>query len=149
MSVITGDLIVREARSWLGTPFHHQGRLKGIGVDCIGLVVGIARDLNLTDRHGKHYFDRQDYGREPYRGQLQEELEDHLLAVKASQAQAGDVLLLKFAVEPQHVGILTAQSTLIHAYSRYSRLNQCVEHRLAQIWQGRIAGAYRYPGVKH
>jgi cell wall-associated NlpC family hydrolase len=26
--------VVAEARSWLGTPFHHQGRVKAAGVDC-------------------------------------------------------------------------------------------------------------------
>ena len=30
--------IVEEARSWLGTPYHHQAALKGVGCDCIGLL---------------------------------------------------------------------------------------------------------------
>lgn len=25
---------VAEAITWLGTPYHHQGRVKGVGVDC-------------------------------------------------------------------------------------------------------------------
>jgi NlpC/P60 family putative phage cell wall peptidase len=35
--------IVAEARSWIGTPYHHQASLKGVGCDCIGLVRGIWR----------------------------------------------------------------------------------------------------------
>ena len=27
--------VVQEARSWLGTPFHHDARVKGAGVDCM------------------------------------------------------------------------------------------------------------------
>ena len=27
------DLAVAEALTWLGTPYHHQGRVKGVGVD--------------------------------------------------------------------------------------------------------------------
>ena len=29
--------IVAEAMTWLGTPYHHRGKLKGIGVDCAQL----------------------------------------------------------------------------------------------------------------
>jgi cell wall-associated NlpC family hydrolase len=32
------DWIVAEARSFRYTPFHHQGRVKGVGVDCAGLL---------------------------------------------------------------------------------------------------------------
>ena len=37
--------VVAEARSWLGTPYHHQGALAGAGCDCLGLVRGVWRDL--------------------------------------------------------------------------------------------------------
>ena len=33
------------ARGWLGTPYRHQGSLKGVGCDCLGLVRGIWREL--------------------------------------------------------------------------------------------------------
>ena len=29
---------VDEALTWLGTSYHHQGRVKGMGVDCGALV---------------------------------------------------------------------------------------------------------------
>lgn len=38
------DLCIRlcnEAETWLRTPFHHGGRVKKAGTDCIGLVNGI------------------------------------------------------------------------------------------------------------
>ena len=37
--------IVAAARSWLGTPYHHQASLRGVGCDCLGLVRGIWREL--------------------------------------------------------------------------------------------------------
>ena len=43
----TGLDVVRMARTWLGTPYHHQGRVKGAGVDCGGLVIGVARFLMI------------------------------------------------------------------------------------------------------
>ncbi len=39
----SGSDVVRTARTWLGTPYHHQGRLKGVGVDCAGLLIGVAQ----------------------------------------------------------------------------------------------------------
>jgi cell wall-associated NlpC family hydrolase len=41
--------IVEEARSWLGTPYHHQAALKGVGCDCIGLLRGVYETF-LTPR---------------------------------------------------------------------------------------------------
>ena len=35
--------IVREARSWIGTPYRHQGALKHAGADCLGLIRGVYR----------------------------------------------------------------------------------------------------------
>ena len=37
--------IVEAARHWLGTPYHHQASLRGVGCDCLGLVRGVWRDL--------------------------------------------------------------------------------------------------------
>jgi len=31
-------LVVEEARTWLRTPYHHMGRIKGAGVDCATLL---------------------------------------------------------------------------------------------------------------
>lgn len=38
---IDRDAVVAEARSWLGTPYHHQAMLKGVGVDCAMILVGV------------------------------------------------------------------------------------------------------------
>ena len=32
------DRIVQEALTWKGTPFHHKGRIKGVGCDCGGFI---------------------------------------------------------------------------------------------------------------
>ena len=39
---------VRVARTYIGTPFHHMGRLPGVGLDCAGLLVCVARELKLV-----------------------------------------------------------------------------------------------------
>ncbi len=37
MQVEQVDAAIAAARTCLGTPFHHQGRAPGVGLDCIGL----------------------------------------------------------------------------------------------------------------
>ena len=36
---------VSVARSWLGTPYHDQASLKGVGCDCLGLARGVWREV--------------------------------------------------------------------------------------------------------
>ena len=37
--------VVAIARSWLGTPYHDQASLRGIGCDCLGLARGVWREV--------------------------------------------------------------------------------------------------------
>lgn len=39
--VETRARIVREAREWLRTPYHHHGRIKHVGVDCANLLCAV------------------------------------------------------------------------------------------------------------
>ncbi len=42
MSPFTRAALLTEARTWIGTPWHHQAAVKGAGCDCIGFVRGVA-----------------------------------------------------------------------------------------------------------
>lgn len=120
---------IAAARSYVGVPFRHQGRTRH-GVDCIGLVVCAARDIGLT------LADRTDYPRDP-NGLLPLEMARQFAPVESPQA--GDILLMRFRGEPQHVAIL-AGTTLIHGYASIGRV---VEHGMDAKWRRRIVAAYR------
>jgi cell wall-associated NlpC family hydrolase len=101
------------ARGWLGTPFHWQASLKGVGCDCKGLVAGVARELGLPEADSLHAR-LADYGwRVPV---------DVLKAGLAATLQPvadpgpGDVLLFLMAGRPQHLGI-HAGDVVIHTYN--------------------------------
>ena len=130
--------VVEIARKWLGTKFHHQGRKIGVGVDCIGLIVGVARELGLPVE------DRVDYAREPKDGELQMAMEKYLVP---SELKPGFVVLFKLEKEPQHVGIVTDYDGkglgLIHAYIQARKV---VEHNLDASWAFKIVAVYGYPG---
>ena len=37
--------VIAIARSWLGTPYHDQASLRGVGCDCLGLARGVWREV--------------------------------------------------------------------------------------------------------
>lgn len=39
--------IVREAESWLGTPFHRDAMLKGVGVDCGRMLIAVYGEFGF------------------------------------------------------------------------------------------------------
>ena len=44
------NLLRAEILSWIGTPFHLQQCVKGVGVDCLNLPVGIASNLGIVQK---------------------------------------------------------------------------------------------------
>lgn len=130
--MITGMDVVREARTWLKTPFAHQGRVKGRAVDCAGLVVGVSRALGwpVADVYG--------YASTPHGDTLRQQLEAQ--AVRVTAAEPGDIYLMRFEREPQHLGI-ASDIGIIHAYSA---VGMVVEHALDCRWQRRVVAVYRF-----
>lgn len=128
--------IVTAARAALGTRFRHQGRVPGRGLDCVGLVAVVGRELGLTD------YDVIDYARLPDERAMRAHIDAAGLA-PVDRAQPGDVALMRFTRAAQHVGILT-ETTLIHAWMQAGRV---VEHRLDASWRNRIVTTFSFPGI--
>ena len=127
------ELIIDEARTWLGTPFKHQGRVKGRGVDCAGLIVGVAKALDIED------YTFTGYGREPNKGMLESEIAKYCIPMP--KPMPGCILVFRFAYEPQHLAIYTDQNTIIHAYQK---ARKCIEHRLDDKWRNRLVSCWGY-----
>lgn len=43
--------VISEAMTWLGTPYHHQGRVKGVSVDCATLLCEVYEAVGLIDHY--------------------------------------------------------------------------------------------------
>jgi cell wall-associated NlpC family hydrolase len=41
------DCVVAIAKTWLGTPYHHMGRIKAVGVDCAMFPLEVYREAGL------------------------------------------------------------------------------------------------------
>lgn len=130
---VSPDLIVASARGWLGTPFAHQGRQRGVGADCGGLLIGVARECGLTVPEPPAYSMSPDPGVIGYL------LASYCVPVRRTELQPADVLWFAFAGEPRHVGLAT-DIGVIHAWAKPGKV---VEHRLDTCWLNRLRGVYR------
>ena len=141
---ISRQEVVSSARSWLDTPFHHQGRCKGVGVDCIGLVLGVARELALVPPD----FEITGYARNPDGVSLMAHAERHMQPLPFAQMQAGDVVVVRFDRDPQHFGVLGnylhGGLSIIHAAGAVGRV---IETRLMFSAAMRFVAAFQLPGV--
>lgn len=141
-----GDRIVALAENWIGTPYRHQGAVKGVGCDCIGLIRGVWREL---------------YGQEPevvlpYAPDWAERSgEDRLMqagrrlfgpALPLAEARPGDLLLFRWRPDcaAKHAGILAGPTHFIHAYEQAA----VIRSALVASWRRRIAAVHRFPETR-
>ena len=147
--------ITTQARTWLGTRFHHQGRIKKSathngGVDCLGLLIGVSEELSLKSRDGiipLHTLDNINYGDFPDNKFLCHQLKTHLTEIPKNTVKSGDVVLMNFDNSPQHLGIISDYPLseynklgLIHSYAPAKKV---IEHRLDENWLAKIENAFR------
>lgn len=137
--------LVSAARRYLGVPFRHRGRSVR-GLDCAGLAWLAYRDC------GQELPDFRKYGREPSNDGLLTHIKAALgepvavAPVRASQLQEGDVIVVRFEVEPHHVAIVTN-----YPYGGFAMLHACgfndrvIEHRLSPDIIDRITHVFRRP----
>jgi hypothetical protein len=140
--MVTRDELVACARGYIGTRWRHQGRVKGVGVDCLGLVICVARDLGLAR------VEVANYSRYPDGKTLVDGCLAHMRRVAFADVLSGDVLVMTFDQDPQHVAFaseLGGRPAVIHCYADA----RCVvEHDLDTQWRGRVRDAFRIPGVE-
>lgn len=129
----TRAAVVDEARTWLLTPYHHQGRVKGAGVDCAMLLIEVYRACGLIPD-----IDPRPY---PPDWHLHRDEERYLgwvmrYAQKIEEPRPGDIALFQFGRCVSHGAIVVEWPAIIHSY-----INEgCV---LADGTQGVMAGRVR------
>ena len=116
--------IVTVAREWVGTPYADHQSTKGVAVDCIGFIIGVAREVGID-------LAVENYRLLPTGDSLIQALDSKLTRVDRVIPQAGDVLAFKtsFKGVPTHLGIASDKG-VIHADSRVGKI---VEVRLGYL----------------
>jgi len=143
--MVTQNAIADQARLYIGTPFRHQGRSRIGGLDCVGLLVRIAKDLKLSE------YDFSIYSAEPNPAQFMEIARacPDIERVNLKDRKIGDFLTISLPKYPCHVAIISFQSTseerMIHAWAGAGAVT---EHRLDEFWFSRVRECYRFKGVE-
>ncbi|MBY0355404.1 MAG: hypothetical protein K2Q12_06690 [Rickettsiales bacterium] len=151
--------VIEEARRWVGTRYQHQGRRRAQvpdrgGVDCLGLLIGVAAHLQLLDKQG-HCLELSDelmYSRVPDGERLRQVLSHLLHEMPASSSpKPANVGLFAFDGQPQHLGLFgqtftdePSHLTLIHAYAPARRV---VETQFDATWRARLVTHFALPDL--
>lgn len=136
------ERVIAAARSWLGTPYHDQASLRGVGCDCLGLARGVWREVVCPEPFPIPPYSR-DWGEIGPREVLAEDVRRMMIEVDPAAAEAGALVL--FRMKPRaiakHVGIISDPGSFIHAYERLG----VIEEPLSSVWRRRIAFAFLFP----
>lgn len=138
--------IVRAARRWLGTPYHHQTSHCGAGADCLGLVRGIWREVIGPEPEIPAAY-TPDWAEATGEERLLRAAMRHMKRIAPEASLPGDMLLFRMLERgpAKHAAILSSGSirggAVIHAYSGHA----VCETRLTDAWARRLAGAFRFP----
>ena len=132
--------IIAEARSWLKTPYRHQGRLKGIASDCAGMVNKVGESKGCVSSEDAN---RKDYGREPDPIKMKAALDKLFIRVPKAEMRPGDIPWMRAQTKAQHIGILSERNTLIHAVQNYD----VQELPLESFVKHKIVAVYRFKGL--
>lgn len=146
MPRVSRQRVVTEARTWLGTPFHHQAALKGVGCDCAGLIRGVGEVSGAIKIDPAEWAAVGNYGRQPHPPRMRAVLEHFLIPVEGPKI--ADVCWMEWREGlPMHLAILAehqGRQTIIHALTDAGKV---VEHGLTDEWRARITSWWRYPGL--
>ena len=129
--------IIRQARSWIGVRFRHQGRSRQ-GIDCVGLVYVVGKSLGLLS------YDFRGYGRDTSIEVIAPHLQRAGMVQRPlkTDAQLGDVILLEDRAMPIHLAIFSASGMAIQASAMHRKV-------IEGVYDGAhaVKAVYSYPGV--
>jgi len=110
--------IIEEAMTWVGTPYHSQARLKGVGADCLTFIAGVLINVGIIPPSVEIPFYRQDFMKHLHSENYLNGLLDYGREIHDSEKQPGDVVLykLKGAGVYCHTGIIIEWPKIIHCY---------------------------------
>jgi NlpC/P60 family putative phage cell wall peptidase len=106
--------VVEEARKWLRTPFHNHACLRGVGCDCLGLLLGVYMAVGVVSG--------VDVPKYAAQWMLHKTDELYLAGMEkycreVATPQMGDIALFRFGKTYSHSGIVVHWPTeMIHSY---------------------------------
>ena len=104
--------VVSQAYKWLGTPYHHQARLLGVGVDCAMLLCEVYERAGLIP-----HIDPSPYPPDWHMHRSEEKFLGWIeqFGIPTDSPQAGDVILFQYGRVVSHGAIVLNYPQIIHA----------------------------------
>ena len=136
--------IVAAARRWIGTPYHHQASVRGIGCDCLGLVRGVYREVTGLDPETPPAYSR-DWAEARGIETMLDAAARHLAPVAIADARPGHVLIFRLRADTvaKHAAIMATPETMIHAIEGVP----ACEVSLSPWWRRRLAAVFEFPAL--
>jgi cell wall-associated NlpC family hydrolase len=140
MTDLTREQIVTAARSYVGVRFAKSGRDRNRGVDCVGLLTLVGRDLGLDIQ------DMVDYNFEPKPDTFLNMIRSQTDSVPTNGLKAGNIVLLRQSIYPMHCGIIGRTSTGMTVINANLHARSVVEQPIAD-WRDEIIELRDYRGI--
>jgi NlpC/P60 family putative phage cell wall peptidase len=146
------DQIADQARRWVGTPFMHQKSLCGVGVDCVGVILGVGRELELLEISPQAWAPFAAYTRQPNPARMRKAMQRFLIEDPIPRHQLPAVGSIGWfgwrEGLPMHLAIVAdfeGRPSMIHAFEH---MGKCVENSIDEIWRARVDSWWQYPGLE-
>lgn len=140
-----GERLAAAAEQWLGTPYRHNAKVRGVGVDCGRLAIGAAEDAGFFT---KDSIVPGNYSTEWHLHRNEEKMLELVAKycdeVPVTDMRRGDVLLFQYGRVCSHAGIYLGDGRVIHSYVErgtiISELKDSMfyrrgEHRLRHVFR--------------
>lgn len=136
------QVVARKALEWVGTPYRHQGSCKGVACDCLGLVLGIWREIYGFEPAAPGSY-APDWAEATGQERLLDGLGRHLVQKPLGEVVAGNVIVFRWRphLPVKHAGIAVGNQQFVHAYQGHG----VVLTQLVPQWRRRIAAAFAFP----
>lgn len=109
------EAVVREAKTWLGTPWRHAARVKRAGVDCGQLLIAVFSSAGLVEAFPTDAYP-QDWALHRSEERFLGYVERFAHKVVGRLPLPGDVALFRYGRCVSHAGIFVGEKKIIHAY---------------------------------
>ncbi|WP_445364891.1 hypothetical protein ACJJJB_00020 (plasmid) [Microbulbifer sp. ANSA001] len=106
--------VIAEAETWLNTPYRHQARVKGAGVDCGMLLLEVFSAAGVIEAQTVG-----DYSRDFHLHRNEERYLEQLLRYAdeiTGPPQPGDIAVWRFGRSYAHGALVVSWPTIIHSY---------------------------------
>jgi NlpC/P60 family putative phage cell wall peptidase len=130
--------IVKEAESWLGTPWKHGVSLKGWGTDCVQFMMSIAKNCDLISSESETIKYTKDWALHNSRSLLLEGITDYCYRIDLRELNVGDLIIFHYGQTASHIGMYIGNNEIIHSQIRHgvmkTKLDTLVD-KIVSVWR--------------